>query len=441
MALAVMKSKAEQGIEAEFATAVDRLPGSKAVASERRRAFATFAELGFPHRRVEEWKYTDLRASMREALPIAVVAERSISADQLDKALGAFANLDATRIVMVDGFHRPELSSVHRAGEVEVTSLATVLTTAPDSVAAELIRPIGPAGESVAALNSSLATDGAIIRIGANVRLQRPVMVVHLETGNTPRQFAIRNSLVAKSGAAGTVIEVFASVHPSASNAMNVATAVSIGDGATITHVKTVLGAGSHVATLVARMGKDAMYRPFQYTERAGLVRNQSFVTFEASGTKLDLSGAVLGCDREHVDTTLTIDHTAPGCESRELFKAVLDGSSKAVFQGKVVVRQAAQKTDGKQMAQAMMLSEDAEFDSKPELEIYADDVACGHGSTCAQIDPYSLFYLRARGIPAAEARALLIRSFIGEAIEKVEDEAVREVLIETAGRWLLSRT
>ncbi|MEO0793460.1 MAG: SufD family Fe-S cluster assembly protein, partial [Pseudomonadota bacterium] len=136
-------------------------------------------------------------------------------------------------------------------------------------------------------------------------------------------------------------------------------------------------------------------------------------------------------------DNTLRIDHAVPGCESRELFKGVLDDNARGVFQGKVIVQQIAQKTDGKQMAQALMLSPTCEFDSKPELEIYADDVVCGHGSTCAELDPDLVFYLRARGISEPEARALLMESFVGEAIDQIESEPVAEALTEVAQHWL----
>ena len=158
-------------------------------------------------------------------------------------------------------------------------------------------------------------------------------------------------------------------------------------------------------------------------------MRNSLFALFQGEGSKVDISGAFLGHGNEHIDTTLVVDHAVPRCESRELFKGVLADRSRGVFQGKVIVRPNAQKTDGKQMAQALMLSEDAEFDSKPELEILADDVVCGHGSTAAQLDDGMLFYLRARGIPLPEARALLIESFVGEAFDKLDDERLREAL------------
>ena len=158
---------------------------------------------------------------------------------------------------------------------------------------------------------------------------------------------------------------------------------------------------------------------------------------FEGEGSSLNVSGALLMRDRQHCDTTLVIEHQVPRCTSRELFKAVLDNEARGVFQGKIIVSPGAQKTDGKQMAQALLLSESAEFDSKPELEIFADDVVCGHGSTSGEIDEDLLFYLEARGIPEVQARALLIQAFVGEAIELVEHEGLRDALAAASAEWL----
>jgi Fe-S cluster assembly protein SufD len=158
---------------------------------------------------------------------------------------------------------------------------------------------------------------------------------------------------------------------------------------------------------------------------------------FKGQHSTFDLSGLALGTNTSHADTTLFVDHAVPHCTSRELYHSVLGGEAKSVFQGKVIVRPDAQKTDGKQMARALMLSPVAEFDSKPELEIYADDVICGHGSTSVEIDADLLFYCRSRGIPLAEARALLVESFAGEAASKIEDEALRELVLSKAREWL----
>ena len=180
-------------------------------------------------------------------------------------------------------------------------------------------------------------------------------------------------------------------------------------------------------------LGAEAIYWSFQLTAGTQLTRNTTFVDFRGEDAKLDVSGLFLGRGSEHIDTTLVVDHAVPACESRELFKGVLADRARGVFQGKVIVRPGAQKSDGKQMAQALMLSPDAEFDSKPELEIYADDVVCGHGSTAAELDEDMMFYMRARGIPPEEARELLIEGFIGEALDKIEDEAVREAFAAIA--------
>jgi Fe-S cluster assembly protein SufD len=199
-------------------------------------------------------------------------------------------------------------------------------------------------------------------------------------------------------------------------------------------------GEATHLANWLVDIGAGADYRGFQLTSGTGLARNQLAVTFKGEGANLDLSGAFLARGSEHVDTALLVDHAVPACTSRELFKGVLEDEAQGVFQGKVIVRPGAQKSDGKQMAQVLLLSPNAEFDSKPELEIYADDVVCGHGSTSADLDEDLLFYCRSRGIPEAEARALLIESFVGEALAKVEREDVRDALTLLARDWLAAK-
>jgi Fe-S cluster assembly protein SufD len=214
---------------------------------------------------------------------------------------------------------------------------------------------------------------------------------------------------------------------------------ITVADGAALEHVACIMpGVGAtHLSNVIARVGADASYRAFQLTCATGLARNGLHVTMDGTGSKLDISGAFLAKDREHIDTTLIVDHAKPGCESRELFKGVLDDRARGVFQGKIIVQPGADQTDGKQMAKALMLSEDAEFDSKPELEIFADDVACGHGATVAELDPALMFYCQSRGIEADVARALLIEAFIGEAIDKIADEPVRDALLAVSQVWL----
>ncbi|MEX1083503.1 MAG: Fe-S cluster assembly protein SufD, partial [Xanthobacteraceae bacterium] len=223
---------------------------------------------------------------------------------------------------------------------------------------------------------------------------------------------------------------------------VNAALELVVRDKAHVDHVK-LIGEGAkalHVSTLMATVGAHARFNTFSFTTGGAAVRNQMFLLLAGEETVAGSRGVNLLKGRQHADNTLIVDHAVPGCQSRELFKSVLDGDSHGIFQGKIVVRPGAQKTDAKMMTQALLLSERAEAANKPELEIFADDVQCGHGATAGALDQNLLFYLRARGIPKKEAEALLIQSFVGEAIEGIEHAGLREVLMEAVTAWLAAR-
>jgi len=278
-------------------------------------------------------------------------------------------------------------------------------------------------------LNTALFTDGAVIDIAAGAEVANPIVIVASVKDNT--MTALRHVIRVGAGAKATIVEIEQAPQGAGPRQSSALTQIMIGDGAEVVHVKLVeTHRGSlHLGHWQVNLGAHVSYKPFQMTAGAGLVRNGLNVLFNGEHSTFDYGAASIVHGTGHADSTLIVDHKVPHCTSRELFKTVLDGQGRAVFQGRVIVRANAQKTDGKQMAQALMLSPDAEFDSKPELEIYADDVVCGHGSTAAEIDPDLVFYCTSRGIPTAEARAMLIESFIGEAIDKVEHEGLREAL------------
>jgi Fe-S cluster assembly protein SufD len=295
-------------------------------------------------------------------------------------------------------------------------------------------------GDPVRDLNTAFATDGIVLTVADGARLGLPIHIVSIVGGEAPVAVATRNLVRIGAGARALVIESHVGFgRPAAERQATTVTELSALTASEVHHVQHVVGGAdvTHLARWEVKLAARASYRGFQLTAGAGLARNETHVRFNGPDVRLDLSGLMLGRGADHIDTTLAVDHSTPGCESRELFKAVLDDRARGVFQGKIVVAPEAQKTDGKQMAQALMLSPDAEFDSKPELEIYADDVACGHGSTAAELDTDMLFYLRARGLPLSEARALLIQSFAAEALDKIEDEAVREAMRTVALGWL----
>jgi Fe-S cluster assembly protein SufD len=438
MTVTLTRTKAEQALSHSFEAVAGRLPGGRAVADARKAAIGAFAALGLPHRRIEQWKYTDVRSALKEALAPAVGAAPTTSAEEIDAALEELAALDAHRVVFVDGLHVPKLSHAGGAAGLEIASLAAALKSG-GRTADGLFRDNAPGQEAVIALNTAFMTDGAVIRLAAGARLDKPLLLVFARAGGEGRLVTTRNIIELGDGASATVIEAHVALRGSAPGQANTLTDVSLGNGAHLDHVKCTLAgeSASHLATWLVTLGKAAAYHAFHLTASTGLARNNVFAAFRGEGAKLDISGSFLGRGAEHIDSTLVVDHAVPRCESRELFKGVLADRAHGVFQGKVIVRPDAQKSDGKQMAQVLMLSEEAEFDSKPELEIHADDVICGHGSTVAEIDEDSLFYMRARGIPAAEARALLIESFIVDAIEKVEDERLRQALAGIATRRL----
>ncbi len=440
MTVTAMKTKAEEQLAEHFARAADALPGSGWVPAARNAAFAAFAAAGLPHRRIEAWKYTDLRAGLKEAYPPAKCSATKLDDSVLRQALGPeLAELACIRLVLVNGRYVAKMIPTgHEPGtSYHFESLAGALGRPASWIEQHFaIAGSNVSADPVLALNAAFATDGIVLRVAKDARLTLPIHIVSIADPEAPTAVAIRHLLKIDAGARATIIESHVGLGAVPWQAMAV-TQIAVAAGGEAHHIKHIASGAAHLGRLDVEIAADAIYRGFQFTSGTGLVRNESHVSFTGPDAKFDLSGAFLGRDSDHIDTTLVLRHSTTGCESRELFKGVLAGRARGVFQGKVIVEPQAQKTDGKQMAQALMLSEDAEFDSKPELEIYADDVACGHGSTAAEIDPAMLFYLRSRGIPEPEARAMLIESFIGEAIDKVDDEAIREALMSEARRWL----
>ena len=440
MTIAVMKTKAEQALTEAFEQAAPKLPGGAAVQAARKTAIGKFSALGLPHRRIEEWKYTDLRVALKEPLPVAIDDTATVTIADLIVALGPLAHIDAYRITFVNGACRADLSDLEGAGGLEVKPLSGALSGAPDKVAASLSATTGPDQDATIALNTAFMTDGAVVRVADGAQLAKPLLIVFLRAGPDARCIVVRNVIAAGAGSLATIIEAHITVPgATADGQLNALTEITIGQGAETHHIKIAAdgGKGMHLANWNVALERNAHYRGFQFTSGIALARNQIHAVYQGEGGKLDLSGAFLARGHEHIDTTLVVDHAVPHCQSRELFKGVLDDHGRGIFQGKIIVRPDAQKTDGKQMAQALMLSPDAEFDSKPELEIYADDVVCGHGTTSAQLDEDLLFYCKSRGIPEHEARALLIESFIGEAIDKLEHEGLRSALSSLATNWL----
>jgi len=437
--LAAIKTAAETALAQSFAQARKLLPGDDAVTARRDAAFDVFAREGLPHRRVEEWKYTDLRALMRDAKPLAAPPDTAAKARA--KTAGALVrDVEARRLVFVDGAFVAELSDLANLEEgLAVGSLADALTGGEAVLAAHLGK-LAPASDVAVALNTAFMGDGAVIRIAAGATIERPLHLLFVASANPAATFT-RSLAVVERGARAMLIESHEG--PDGSDyQVNAALELFVGDEAHVDHVKLV-GDGAdalHVATLAAAIGARARFNAFTFTAGGAVVRNQLFLRFDGEGTVAGIRGATLIRGRQHADTTLVANHIARDCQSREMFKSVLDGEAHGVFQGRIIVRPHAQKTDAKMMTQALLLSERAEADNKPELEIFADDVQCGHGATAGALDDELKFYLMARGIPAGEAEALLIQAFLGEAIGGIEHAGLREALMDQVAGWLKAR-
>lgn len=438
MNVAVMKTKAELALAEQFEAVAEGLPGRGWPLQARRAALRHFVARGLPHRRIEDWKYTDLRAATKEAYPPAASDKAGIEPAAVGRALGpALDAVKAVLIVFLNGrFIRVQARTGEpKPGQWHFDPLSLVLGAPGFDWMQPHLEPSGEiGGEAMVALNAAFVTDGAVLRVDDGAKPALPIHLVFVSDGSEPCRVTTRNLISIGENAEVTLIESHVSLG-SARRQSNSVTEIRLHDGARVSHIKVLAeGAGAaHVANCSVSLGARAAYDSFQLTTDIGLARNQMLVTFKGPRSRIDLSGAFIGDGRQHIDTTLVVDHAVPECSSRELFKGVLAGTARGVFQGKIIVRPDAQKTDGKQMAQGLLLSESAEFDSKPELEIFADDVVCGHGSTSAELDPELVFYLRSRGIPQPQARALLVEAFVAEAIDKVEHEGLREALMAKA--------
>ncbi|SCB34563.1 Iron-regulated ABC transporter permease protein SufD [Bradyrhizobium shewense] len=434
MNVAVAKTGKGRAVSDLFTSAEGRLPGSTAVTAVRREAFETYERLGLPHRRIEEWKYTDLRALVGEVLPLAAAPDAAALKRAAD-AVKTHAIAGARKLVLVDGVFAADLSDVKAlASEAGFKTLRETLEKD-----AGLLKTTST--DAVIALNAAMATDGVVLDIADGAQLSAPIQIIHIATAAAASAFT-RSQVTIGKGAHATIVESFVAAGSKAYQ-VNDAVIVSVGDDADVAHIRLMddapdaVNLTSHFVTV----GANVKLKFFNMTTGAAVSRLQGFITLAGEGSELFANGVNLLQKTEHGDTTLVVDHAVPNCVSREIFRAVIDDRAHSVFQGRIIVRPDAQKTDGKMMTRALLLSDEAEADNKPELEIFADDVSCGHGATAGALDDSLLFYLKARGLPEKQAQALLIQAFVGEAIEQIADDSLREHVIGIAERWLERRS
>ncbi len=430
------RTAAETALAEAFVSNKAGLPGAGAVVRLREEAFATFARAGLPHRRIESWHYTDLRALMREALPIAPPPTKV----QLDSLRKELAGLPSQSLVLVDGVFAPELSGA-LPQSVTVTSLAAALAAARPDLIESLVAAWADTDDAILALNAALMQDGLVVEVAPDAKLAEPIHVVYATVAKPAARFS--RSLIRIGAGASVRVDERSVGLGARTGQTNNALILEVGEAAEVGHTLALtdtLPGSMRLESFLVKLGARAKFDSFALITGAGLVRRQIFKLFQGADARGTLRGVSLLRGREHADTTLFVRHAATGCLGRQSFRYILDEESTGVFQGKVIVSPGAQKTDGKMLAKALLLGEEATMNSRPELEIFADDVICGHGATCGGLNADQLFYLETRGLPPAEAEALLLEAFADELVDEIGDEELAAAYRADIAAWLAAR-
>lgn len=422
-----MAEVAVQNNPTEARIAALTTPKSGWSASARDAALGRVRQMGLPTRRDEYWKYTR---------PDTLVSVDAIGAAVFEaQEAPIFEAVDRLQIVFVDGVFDADASDDLT---MEGISIGRLADSADIHWASDLYGTLEADGHFVerplAALNTAFATDGILIHVTGQAA--KPICITYLHREDQSDAI-LHHVIKLDPGTSLTLLE-----NGPAAARFNKCMEVDVADGAAFHHVRAQ--GRDHerraVTHAFARLGAESTYKSFTLTVNGRLTRNESVLTLTGDNATAHVAGACVGDGDFHHDDTVFVTHDAVGCESRQVFKKVLRNGAVGVFQGKILVKEGAQKTDGYQISQSLLLDDDSQFLAKPELEIYADDVACSHGSTSGAIDEEGLFYLRSRGVPKALATDLLTLAFLAEAVEEIEDENLREILVDRLSGWLERR-
>lgn len=390
----------------------------------RQQALTQFSTVGLPAKKQEDWKYTSLWSLSQQAFTHDA-SSSTLGAEQCD----AMALLvDAYRLVIVDGNFDSALS---RLVGLPVGLTVSPFSEALGSIEQQLGQQVALDKAGLTALNTLLMKEGVMVHVAADTIIDKPIELLVINTGTTANLAThLRNMIVLETNAQATVIEHYVGMIDSV-NFTNVVSEVVLAEQAELFHYKLQQESDQafHIATLAAKQAAGSQWHTQSITLGAKLSRNDVHSRLEGEQAHTTMDGLYLLRGKQHADTHTRIDHLVPNTTSNELYKGVLDDDCHGVFNGKVIVHKDAQKTDSNQYNHNLLLSRDCEIDTKPEMEIYADDVKCGHGSTVGQLDMNQLFFLRARGLTEVTARSLLTHAFAVEVLERIPSESIRQAL------------
>jgi len=429
-----MTQKANNGTEllvGKFSQFEAAAPPSNWLSPLRQAGLAGFAELGFPQLSDEDWRFTNVAPIANLPFTLAGAAAVNGAESKLIEE-SAFAKLNGHRLVFVNGFFCAKLSSIQPvAGGARIESLAAALAKDSALIEKHLGRYAHTANNTFAALNQAFFTDGAFIFVPKGVEVAEPVQLIYISSAKqTGETIQPRNLVVAEANSKLTVVESYLSTG-NVAYFTNAVTEIFAGDNASVEHVKLQDEAAKafHIATIAGEFGRTSNVTVHSFALGAKISRTNIRTKLAGEGLECILNGLYLTKEEQLADHHMIVEHAQPHCASHEYFNGILDDKSKGVFHGRIYVHPIAQKTDAKQTNKNLLLSDDATADTKPQLEIYADDVKCTHGATIGQLNAESIFYLRSRGIGTDMARQMLIHAFAGEIIERIKCEPAREVV------------
>jgi len=402
-------------------------------------AFARFLEAGFPTTHDEDWRFTNVSAIAKTPFRLAAAT------DEVSKKVFDAWTLPgaACQLVFVDGKFVRELCSPNAQNGVTVTSLADALDTNPASVEPHLGRYLNTERDAFAALNTAFLADGAFIHVKKGVVVEQPIHLLFVSTASdAPTMTHPRNLIVAEEQSQLAVVEDYVSLGTAVAFC-NTATELIAADSAVVSHymLEREDTQAFNISTLRLQQGRSANVATHSVLLGGGLVRNNVHPVLAGEGAECLINGLFIGQGRQHLDNYMLVEHAQPHCSSRQFYNGILDGQSHGVFHGRIIVHKDAQKTDAKQTNRNLLLSDDAQIDTKPQLEIYADDVKCTHGATIGQMDETALFYLRSRGIDEPSARKLLLLAFANECLDRMKEDGVKTYLAGLINSHLFGMT
>ena len=404
-------------------------PGPAWLGSLRHSAAARFAEIGFPTRRDEEWRFTNVAPIAETPFTLASRAQSELTAEGLRQF--TYEGLTGTQLVFVNGHFAANLSSQTVPGGVIVKTLAQAMAENSGVVETHLGQSAQFDTQAFVALNTAALEDGAFVHIAAGAIVTAPIHLLFVSTVESgPTVSHPRTLIVVEENSQATLIESYAG--PAGQVYFtNAVTEVILAQNAVVDHYKVQRESEKayHIATMQVSLARSVNFSSHSIGLGGLLVRNDANAYLGGEGIECTLNGVYLGKDKQLIDNHTAIDHAMPHCNSHEIYKGILDDNSRGVFNGKIFVREDAQKTDAKQTNQTLLLSPNAQIDTKPQLEIFADDVKCTHGATIGQLNAEALFYLRARGIAKADALALLTYAFASDIVSRIKVDAIRAQL------------